>query len=85
MSYPDCFMLMGMGGFFVLLGIGGIVWGNREGGDYYDSLVTHHDVREFVERSPGRPEPSALKVGGWIAIALGLVMLVGGGALWFWG
>jgi hypothetical protein len=81
----DCFILMAMGGFFLLLGLAGIIWGRREGESYYDSLATHHDVREFLERSPGRPEPGALRIGGWIAITLGILMLAGGGALWFWG
>jgi len=81
----DYFILMAMGGFFILLGLIGIIWGRREGESYYDSLSTRRDVREYLEHSPERPQPGALKIGGWIAITLGLLMLAGGGALWFWG
>ena len=85
MPYDDWFMLMGMGGLFILLGLAGIIWGKSEEGGYYDSLTTQHDVREHLEHSPGRPEPGALRIGGWIFITLGILMLAGGGALWFWG
>ena len=85
MPSEDYFILMVMGGSFLLLGLIGIIWGKREAEGYYDSQVTRYDVREFVERSPNRPEPGALKIGGRIAIALGILMLAGGGALWFWG
>jgi len=85
MPAEDYFILMVMGGVFILLGIVGIIWGSREGDVYYDSLTTRRDVREYLERTPGRPEPSALKIGGWIFIILGILMLAGGGALWRWG
>ena len=81
----DHFILMAMGGFFILLGLGGIIWGRREGEDYYDSFSTGPDVKEFLERSSSQPEPGALTIGGRIAIILGVLMLAGGGALWFWG
>ncbi len=76
---------MAMGGFFILLGLVGIIWGRREGESYYDSLAARHDVREYLEHSPERPEPGALRIGGWIFITLGILMLAGGGALWHWG
>jgi len=85
MPYDDWLMLVGIGGLFILLGLAGIIWGKSEEGGYYDSLTTQHDVREYLERSPGRPEPGALRIGGWIFITLGILMLAGGGALWFWG
>lgn len=85
MPMEEHFILMAMGGFFILLGLGGIIWGKREGESYYDSLSVRHDVREYLERSPERPQPGALKIGGRIAIILGVLMLAGGGALWFWG
>lgn len=81
----DCFILMGLGGLFILLGLAGIIWGRREEKSYYDSLSTRPDVREFLEHWPQRPEPGALKIGGWIAMALGLLMLAVGGAFLLWG
>ena len=82
----DWLILMGIGGLFILLGIISIIWGRREEKSYYDSLSTstRPDVREFVERWPRRPEPGALKIGGWITIAVGVLMLALGGGFWLW-
>ena len=68
-----------VGGVFVLLGLGAIIWGKREEKEYYDALVTRRDLREFFDRWPFRPEPGALKIGGWIAIAVGLTIAIIGG------
>ena len=84
MPHQDWFILMVMGGSFILLGLGAIFWGRAEEKSYYDSLSSRHDVREYLEHSPKRPEPGALKIGGWIAITLGLLMLALGGALLLW-
>ena len=80
----DYFILMGMGGLFVLLGIASIFWGKGEEKSYYNALSTRPDTREFLEHEPERPEPGALKIGGWIAISIGLLMVVMGGAFWLW-
>jgi len=74
-----------MGGLFILLGLATIFWGRREEKDYYNAISTHHDAREFLEHQPERPEPGALKIGGRIAIIIGLLMVAMGGAFWFWG
>ena len=85
MPYSEYFILMGMGGLFILLGLAAIIWGKHEGKSYYNSLSTRIDVREYLEHQPEHPEPRALKIGGWIAIAIGLLMLAMGGAFWLWG
>jgi len=85
MPIRDCFILMGIGGLFILLGLVAIIWGKHEEKSYYDSLSARIDVREYLEHSPQRSEPTALKVGGWIAIAIGLLMLAIGGGFWLWG
>jgi len=81
----DHFIMMGIGGFFILLGIILILWGRGEAKGYYDSLATRPDVREFLERWPQRPRLGAMRIGGWIALAVGLVLAATGGAFWFWG
>jgi len=78
-------MLIGMGILFLLLGLGSFIWGKREEKSYYNSISTHPDVREFLEHEPERLEPGALKIGGWIALAIGLLMIVLGGAFLLWG
>ena len=85
MPERDYFILMGMGGLFVILGIASIMRGRGEEKGYYNAISTRPDAREFLEHEPERPEPGALKIGGRIAIAIGLLMLVMGGACWLWG
>lgn len=72
-----------IGAVIFLLGIVFIIWGVREGRRYYDSLVTRVDLREFFTRWPMRPEPGALKTGGWIAIVVGII-IAGIGGLMYW-
>ena len=65
---------------FIVLGLGVLIWGRREEKSYYDSLTTRSDLREFFDRWPRRPEPGSLKIGGWIAIAVGLIIVIVGSA-----
>ena len=75
MPQENYFILMGMGGLFILLGLATFLWGKREEKSYYNAIATRPDAREFLEHRPERPEPGALKMGGWIAIAIGLLMI----------
>lgn len=81
---PDWLVLIGMGGFFILLGLVTIIWGKSEEKNYYDSLSTRPDEREFLEHWPPRPQFGALKIGGRIALAIGALMLAMGGGFWLW-
>jgi hypothetical protein len=85
MTYHDLYVMLILGVGFLVLGVIGILWGKKEEGSYYGSLSEQIDVREYVDRSPTRPEPIALKIGGRIAIAVGLVLLVVGLAFFLWG
>ena len=71
---------MVLGVVFITLGIGAIIWGKREEKSYYDSLTTRTDLREYFDHWPMRPQPGALKIGGWIALAVGLIMMIIGAA-----
>ena len=68
-----------LGAVFVLLGLGAVLWGRREEKSYYDALTTRTDLREFFAHWPMRPQPEALKIGGWIAVAVGVVIAIIGG------
>jgi hypothetical protein len=66
------------GGVFIVLGIIGILWGRHEQNEIDEALTTRTDVREFVSHWPERPQPGALKIGGGIALSLGIIMVVVG-------
>lgn len=85
MPQNDWLALMGVGGLFILLGMAAIIWGKCEEKGYYDSLSTRSDKREFLEHWPQRPQFGALKIGGRIALAIGVLMLIMGGILKLWG
>ena len=85
MSDADWLIPMVAGGVFILLGLAGIIWSMREQKSYDDQLSSRDDLREFLEHWPPRPEPGALKMGGGIAVVIGLVLLLLGTAFFIWG
>jgi hypothetical protein len=76
MTGSDLVIMSIIGGIFIILGIIGIIWGKKEEGSWYSSVSTRIDVREFLDRAPGRPEPGALKIGGIICLAVGFIILL---------
>jgi len=83
MSLAVCQAILGMGGFFLLLGIIFILWSKREQKGYYNSiLLTQKDIRESLTHEPGRPWLSAWQIGGMISLIVGSMLLIGGGVLW---
>ena len=85
MLQVEWLMLIGAGGLFILLGLGAIMWSKGEKRGYYEVISHRLDVREYLEHGPERPEPRALKIGGWIAITIGIILGVVGGGFWLWG
>jgi hypothetical protein len=82
----DNIILVIVGGLFIVIGLVVVVWGKREEKSYYNSLSTRPgDTREFMEHWPQRQQPGALKMGGWIAVAIGVVTLIVGGVLFLLG
>ena len=74
----ESFILVGVGGLFILIGLVMFLRGRSVEKRYYNSLSTHEDVREYLEHSPEHPEFSALKTGGWVTITVGIAMLAVG-------
>ncbi len=70
------------GGVFIILGIASVLWGRQEQKKMDEALTTHTDVREFISHWPERPQPGALKAGGWIALSLGILMAIIGLIAW---
>lgn len=67
---------------FIVLGVLSLLWGRKEQKEMDEALTTHTDVREFISHWPERPQPGALKIGGWIAISIGILMVIIGLILW---
>ncbi len=83
MLQGDWVILLVVGGVFIILGLASVFWGKREEKNYFDTIATRtDDLREFMEHWPQRPQPGALKIGGWIAITIGVILLAVGAVLW---
>ena len=74
-----------IGAVFMILGLIGFLWSGREEGAWYTSISKKIDVREFLDHSPGRQEPNALRTGGKICIAVGLIILLIALGFWIFG
>jgi len=82
MSLANCRAILGLGIFFVLLGIAFMLWNKREKKTYYNSLVTRRDMKEFITHEPERPWLNAWQIGGWISLIIGIILAIAGGVLW---
>ena len=78
-------VLMSIGGLFLVLGLIAIIWDKREEKGYYDSISSRPDTREFLEKWPPRGQFGALKAGGLISVAIGVLMIIVGGVFWIIG
>ena len=77
MPQEDWLILMVVGGIFILVGLTAFFWGRHEEKSYNAALSRRRDdLREFIDHWPPRPQPGAPKIGGWIAIAVGLLLLI---------
>jgi hypothetical protein len=85
MPEGDWSILAIVGAVFFVLGIIGVLWGRHEQKKMDEALTTRIDVREFISHWPESPQPGALKIGGLIAIALGVVLMVVGLIIWYTG
>ena len=81
----DWHILIITGGVFIILGIAAIFWGVREEKHIFDVLSKKPDLREFTLKHVESPQPGALKIGGWIALGLGVIIAVLGIIFYFIG
>lgn len=83
MSAASYQVILGMGGFFVLLGIIFILGNKREKKKYYNSiLLTRRDIKETITHEHERFWLHAWQIGGRISLIVGIVLLIIGGILW---
>jgi hypothetical protein len=84
MSQVSYQVILGLGGFFVLLGIIFILWNRREKNKYYNSiLLTRRDIKETITHEHERFWLLAWQIGGRVSIIVGIVLLIIGGILWY--
>jgi hypothetical protein len=82
MPQDDWYILVIVGGVFLILGIIGILWGRYEEKRLFEALAEQRDLREFTLEHVESPQPGALRMGGWIAIVLGVLVMVVGIIFW---
>jgi hypothetical protein len=78
----DILIIMGVGVLFLILAVLAIVWSRVEQKSYDNALMQRQDMREYISHWPPRPEAGALKTGGWITLAIGVILLAIGGFFW---
>lgn len=74
----DWYIFIIIGGVLFLLGVGGIIWGMVEEKNIFKALSKKPDLREFSLKHIETPQPGALKIGGWIGVGLGVLVIVAG-------
>ena len=82
MLQDDWYILVIVGGVFLILGIIGILWGRYEEKRLFEALAEQRDLREFTLEHVESPQPGALRMGGWIAVVLGILVMVVGIIFW---
>jgi len=83
MSVASYQIILGMGGFFVLLGIIFMLGNRREKKKYYNSiLLTRRDIKETITHEHERFWLQAWQIGGWVSLTVGIVLLIIGGVFW---
>jgi len=83
MSGASYQVILGLGGFFVLLGIVFILGNRREKKKYYNGiLLTQRDIKETITHEHERFWLQAWQIGGRISLIVGIVLLIIGGILW---
>ena len=83
MSVASYQIILGMGGFFVLLGIVFMLANRREKRKYYNSiLLTQRDIKETITHEHERFWLQAWQIGGWISLIVGIVLVIIGAIFW---
>jgi 3-deoxy-D-manno-octulosonic-acid transferase len=82
MSLATYQIILVMGGCFLLLGIIFMLWNKREKNKYYNSiLLTRRDIKETITHEHERFWLHAWRIGGRIALIVGIILLIIGAIL----
>jgi len=80
----DSYIIMGIGGFFIILSLFIFIWAWRKQTRHGDPLSRNEDLRSFLGYWPELVEPIGLRAGGCVAVLLGVAMVILGIILLFW-
>jgi len=84
MTNLDSYIVMGIGGLFVLLGLIIMLWAKHKQKDYGDVLSRREELRSFLGYWPDLILPSELRVGGWVSVVVGVALIILGIVLLVW-
>ena len=76
MSEGEWLIFIIIGAVFFVLGILAFIWGRYEEKKIFEALAEQHDLREFTLKHVESPQPGALKLGGWLGLAIGVILIV---------
>ncbi len=82
MPQSDAWITIVVGGVFLVLGVLSLIWGHHEEKRLLEGLAGKRDLREFTVSHLENPQPGSLKMGGWLSIALGALLVIIGLILW---
>ena len=82
MAEGDWIILAIVGAVFLVLGILALLWGRHEEKKIFEYLAEQHDLREFTLKHVESPQPGALKLGGWLAVILGILLGIAALIMW---
>ena len=74
--------ILGLGVFFILFGVVSIFLFRKEEGDYYNSILSRRDLKEFINHEPERLWLGAWRVGGKVSLIIGVPLAITGGVFW---
>lgn len=78
MNDIDSFIMIGIGGFFLLLSLLSFLWARSEQHSVNNALSRRPDLKEFVSGGPMRLGPEAIRIGGRLLFTVGLVVFITG-------
>jgi len=76
MSTTDALVLIGVGCFFILLGIISLLWASSEEKRMKTVLSRRTDLRDFINGWPMRVGPGSARMGGLAFIVIGTAALL---------
>lgn len=84
MLLAEHFIIIGIGGLFLIGGVLLVVLSTIKKRQYEEGFSSKVDVGDFLEEV-GRPVYESLGAGGWISIAIGILLLAIGSVFWLVG